>query len=144
VGQTCGFCGCFGRRLKFEFHYSRVTSDTGLLAYRKLGEVLGLTTLAGDIISDSRTGKNGWRGIIGLLRQSAYGCLAALAGLSGIWIDQVHEQKPPKIIVLDMDSPVSQTYGDQEGVAYNGHFGCTCYHPLFVLNQFGDLERGCR
>jgi hypothetical protein len=19
--------------------------------------------------------------------------------------------------------------------------GCTCYHPLFVFNQFGDLER---
>ena len=29
----------------------------------------------------------------------------------------------------------------QEGSAYNGHFGCTCYHPLFVFNQFGDLER---
>ena len=25
--------------------------------------------------------------------------------------------------------------------AYNGHFGCTCYHPLFVFSQFGDLER---
>ena len=25
--------------------------------------------------------------------------------------------------------------------AYNGHFGCTCYHPLFLFNQFGDLER---
>jgi hypothetical protein len=21
------------------------------------------------------------------------------------------------------------------------HFGCTCYHPLFVFNQLGDLER---
>jgi hypothetical protein len=28
-----------------------------------------------------------------------------------------------------------------EGSAYNGHFGCTCYHPLFVFNQLGDLER---
>ena len=34
-------------------------------------------------------------------------------------------------------------FGDQEGTAYNGHFGCTCYHPLFLFNQFGDLER-CR
>ena len=33
------------------------------------------------------------------------------------------------------------TYGEQEGSAYNGHFGYTCYHPLFVFNQFGDLER---
>jgi hypothetical protein len=30
---------------------------------------------------------------------------------------------------------------DQEGTAYNGHFACTCYHPLSVFNQFGDLER---
>jgi hypothetical protein len=29
----------------------------------------------------------------------------------------------------------------QEGSAYNGHFGCTCYHPLFVFNQLGDVER---
>jgi hypothetical protein len=36
---------------------------------------------------------------------------------------------------------VSETHGAQEGSAYNGHFGCTCYHPLFVFNQFGDLER---
>src|SRR5262245_32778010 len=24
---------------------------------------------------------------------------------------------------------------------WNGHYQCTCYHPLFVFNQFGDLER---
>jgi Transposase DDE domain group 1 len=23
----------------------------------------------------------------------------------------------------------------------DGHCECTCYHPLFVFNQFGDLER---
>ncbi len=40
-----------------------------------------------------------------------------------------------------MDSSESPTHGDQEGSAYNGHFGCTCYHPLFCFNQFGDLER---
>ena len=40
-----------------------------------------------------------------------------------------------------MDSSESPTYGEQEGSAYNGHFGCTCYHPLFVFNQFGDDER---
>ena len=67
--------------------------------------------------------------------------LTALADLSGQWIDRVHERHPPKMIVLDMDSSVSPTHGDQEGSAYNGHFGCSCYHPLFVFNQFGDLER---
>jgi hypothetical protein len=40
-----------------------------------------------------------------------------------------------------MDSSESLTHGQQEGSAWNGHFGCTCYHPLLVFNQFGDLER---
>jgi len=67
--------------------------------------------------------------------------LIALADLPGQWIDKVHRLRPPKVIVLDMDSSESPTYGDQEGSAYNGHFGCTCYHPLFVFNQLGDVER---
>jgi Transposase DDE domain group 1 len=67
--------------------------------------------------------------------------LAALADLPGQWIDKVHRRRAPKRIVLDMDSSESPTYGEQEGSAYNGHFACTCYHPLFVFNQFGDVER---
>src|ERR687884_2011544 len=67
--------------------------------------------------------------------------LSTLTDLSGRWIDQVHGRRPVKGIVLDMDSSVSLTFGEQEGTAYNGHFGCTCYHPLFVFNQLGDLER---
>jgi len=69
--------------------------------------------------------------------------IVALADLSGAWIDQVHDRKPPRDVVLDMDSSVSPTYGGQEGTTYNGHFGCTCYHPLFLFNHMGDLER-CR
>ena len=67
--------------------------------------------------------------------------LAALADLPGQWIDAVHKRRQPRVVVLDMDSSESPTYGDQEGSAYNGHFGCTCYPPLFVFNQLGDLER---
>ena len=67
--------------------------------------------------------------------------LAALADLPGQWVDKVHTRRPPKTIVLDMDSSESPTYGEQGGSAYNGHFGCTCYHPLFVFNQLGDVER---
>src|SRR5688572_2682801 len=67
--------------------------------------------------------------------------LATLAGLSGSWIDRVHGRRPPDGIILDMDSSESPTHGEQEGSAYHGHFSCTCYHPLFVFNQFGDLER---
>ena len=67
--------------------------------------------------------------------------LAALADLPGQWIDKVRRRRAPKTVILDMDLSESPTYGEQEGSAYNGHFACTCYHPLFVFNQFGDVER---
>ena len=41
----------------------------------------------------------------------------ALRNLSGKWIDWLHQNKPMKKPVLDMDSSVSETYGRQEGTA---------------------------
>ena len=64
----------------------------------------------------------------------------ALAALSGKWIDRSRQYKPIQEIILDLDGSVSETYGEQEGSAYNGYFACTCYNPLFCFNQFGDLE----
>jgi hypothetical protein len=69
--------------------------------------------------------------------------LAALADLPGQWIDAVHRRRSPRIVVLDMDSSESPTYGEQEGSAYNGHFGCTCYHPLFVSTRLA-IRSGVR
>jgi hypothetical protein len=61
--------------------------------------------------------------------------------LSGKWIDQAHHHRKLAKLILDMDSSVSETYSHPEGTAYNGYFACMCYHPLFLFNQFGDLER---
>ena len=65
----------FDRRLKLEFHGSKVTTDAGLLAYRELDASVELTAMAGDVLADSRTGKNGRHGMVGQFRQSGFGRL---------------------------------------------------------------------
>ena len=65
----------FDRRLKLEFHGSKVTSDAGLLPYRELDDVLGLTDMAGDVLTDTRRGKNGRHGLVWQFRQSVFGRL---------------------------------------------------------------------
>ncbi len=179
------------RKLKLEFHGTKVTSDGGLLVYRELDDALGLTSTVDTELHVIRTGKNTQHGLSALLRQSIYSRLAGyddtndaerlsidptmrqivggrakertaastslmgrfeteiltqdrnlqcLIDLPCQWVDKVHQGKRIKEIILDIDSSDSPTYGQQEGSAYNGHFGYTCYHPLFVFNQFGDVE----
>ncbi len=104
------------RRLKLRFCGSKVTSDARLLAYRELDEVLGLTKMGSDLLTDFRQGSNRQHLLGPLLRQST---CSRLAGYEDV-------------------NDVERL--DQEGSAYNGHFACTCCHPLFLFNQFGDLE----
>src|SRR4029450_12617062 len=67
----------FDRRLLLQFRGCVVTSDAGLLAFRELDDALGLTALAGEVLADPRTGRNGRHSLIAPLRQSVFGRLAA-------------------------------------------------------------------
>ncbi len=66
----------FDRRLKLEFHGTKVTSDAGLLAYRELDEALSLTSAIDSELRDNRAGKNTRHSIAALLSQSIYSRLA--------------------------------------------------------------------
>ena len=66
----------FDKRLKLEFHGAKITSDAGLLAYRELDEVLGLTEMAPIYLQETRGGRNVQHEMVPLLRQSVYSRLA--------------------------------------------------------------------
>ena len=66
--------------------------------------------------------------------------LEGLARMNAQWVDGAMAQTSHRRVILDMDSSESPVHGEQEGAAYNGHFGSVCYHPIFVFNQFGDCE----
>ena len=61
-----------------------------------------------------------------------------LKGLARMWVERAMAHTLHRRVILDMDS--SERHGQQEAAAYNGHFECVCYHPLFLFNQFGDCE----
>src|SRR6266536_2922838 len=136
----------FDRRVTLQFRGSAVTSDAGLLRQSVFGRLAGY-----EDVNDAERLRHdpAMRWIVG--GKAAQGCaaspsqmgrfetrwlaasenLSALADLSGQWIDLVHGRRPPRGIVLDMDSSVSPTHGEQENSVWNGHYACTCYHPLF-------------
>ncbi len=59
----------FDRRLKLEFHASKITSDAASRpTYREPDDVLGLTDLSGAALSDLRRDKNTRHPLTGLLR----------------------------------------------------------------------------
>ncbi len=63
----------FESRLELVFHGSKVTSDAGLAPYREPDDAVGLTEIVGDVLTDTRRGKNGRHGLVGQFRQSVFG-----------------------------------------------------------------------
>ena len=188
--QKATFRVGFDASLRLEFHGVKVTSDAGLLPYRELDDVFGLTEMAAKHLTDPRTGSNTQHTMVALVRQAVLGRLAGyedtndadrlrfdpamrhvvggrakqklaastsemsrfetemltvpknlemLKKLPGGWVRRITDRTGLQELILDLDSSESPTHGRQEGSAYNGHFGCTCYHPLFCFNQHGDL-----
>ena len=83
AGKTDNVRLSFDRRVRLEFHGSKISSDGGLLVFRELDEVLGLHDIAGGLLRDKRTGRNRLHTLVGLLRQSVFGRLAGYGAAIG-------------------------------------------------------------
>ncbi len=116
----------FGRRLMLEVHDPKDTAEAGVSAYRELDDALGPTLTVGDERVDPRPGKNRPAGDEGLV---------PAVRLRPPWRLRGRERRPPP-------GPSGQWIdGNQEDTADNVHFGCSCYHPLFVFNRISDRKR---
>ena len=55
---------------------------------------------------------------------------------------RVYSHKMPEMVLLDLDSTLLETYGKQEGEAFNYHYKAHGYHPLICYDGLtGDLLR---
>ena len=183
----------FDGSMRLEFHSAKVTSDTGLLAYRDLDEALGLfdsvpsvvhcgpgvtsstisraccasrysrlagyedvndahrlsvdptmRRITGKKVNDKKAASANPVGRFETRMLSVKDNLKALSEVNGRWVERALEKTSHRRIILDMDSSASPVHGAQEASAYNGHFGYTCYCPLFCFNQFENCEGSMR
>ena len=52
--------------------------------------------------------------------------------------DALMKRKKKQRVIVDVDSTEDPAHGKQENVAFNGHFGKNCFHPLFAFTSYGD------
>jgi hypothetical protein len=72
--------------------------------------------------------------------------LSTFTDLSGQWIDRVHARRPPRGVVLDMDSSVSPTRGEREHFWARGFFVNTVWRNeqairAYIRNQEKEDQR---
>jgi hypothetical protein len=63
--------------------------------------------------------------------------LKALDGALRRSTDALLLKKDKRRLIVDVDSTEDPAHGTQENVAYNGHFGTNCFHPLFAFTSGG-------
>ena len=59
--------------------------------------------------------------------------LSSLSDINGRWVQRAMGKTIHRRIILDLDSSESPVHGEQEGSAFNGHYGCTCLYPHFLF-----------
>lgn len=58
----------------------------------------------------------------------------SLEAINQAYLDRLHALRPSAQMVLDVDSSNFETFGNQEGSAYNAHYQDMGFHPLFLFD----------
>lgn len=75
------------------------------------------------------------------LENDVLGNEAGLSALDGALLrsmDALVKKRDKYQLIIDVDSTEDPAHGGQECMAYNGHFGKNCFHPLFCFTSDGD------
>jgi len=76
--------------------------------------------------------------------------LSQLKKINEFLVEKYYDVKPPEYLIFDIDTSYFETYGKQEGGAYNTHYGHRGLSPLMIFdNETGllieaDLREGSR
>ena len=124
-------------------YVNRYTADSLVMKMSTMPIVYRLIRLCGGSPERSSTTRmppapTRW---VALRPRSVEDNLKALSEVNGRWVERALQKTTHRRIILDMDSSASPVHGEQEASAYNGHFGCTCYHPLFCFQPVRRLRR---
>jgi len=134
----------FDRSIKLEFHGAKVTGDAGLLPYRELDESVGLTAVAEDSLTDSRTGDNIQQMLLALLRQSIYSRLGGYEDTNDA--DRLRLGPTMRVIVAKRSaegylSPYHGLMGDKRSPARTGDCTDETWRPVRIAEK---ARRCCR
>jgi|SRR5215813_13890748 len=112
----------FDRRLMLQFRDSQVTSDAG--CWLIANDVLALTEMAGDVLADARSGKNGRHALGGLFRQSLFRRLAGYEDVNDA--ERLRHDPAMRWIVGSKAAQRSAASPNQMGASAEGHAVAPC------------------
>ncbi len=141
------------RKIKINFDGGDLSSDAGLLLIKELQMIYMI--IAGyfeDDSSDELTNDPVFKAVLNkdtLASQPTISrfhnrmdedSLNQFLSINQILRKKVYSVQMPEAIILDLDSTLLNTYGKQEGRAFNFHYQSNGYHPLVCYDGLtGDL-----
>jgi len=149
----------FNRSILIDFAGAKITSDAGFLLMREVDQRFDIIHSGCKLLKDTRSVSHTKHSFEQIIRQRVYQIAAGYEDCNDADLLRIDpalrlaealdamitkstaallKRKNKKKLILDVDSTEDPAHGHQEHMAYNGHFGKNCFHPLFCFTSEGD------